>query len=190
MRHFTKLSRGISPNLVLLGLLTAATGATAVHEHSPPRGVKLEVISVRVLSPKEEAERSPNYIGPNVAVRLRLSSSGTGFFLYSYSDTIAPVGYLVKLLNSKTVWLYGKPGENEHSSSPGIEKATFGARGAWLLVSGHDRPAIEWEVLDSTRFAGEKHAFTVFIKEREGAEPREIISEPYIVPAPPSPKAP
>lgn len=156
--------------------------AMIVARHTQPPGVKFEVVSVRVLSDKEAADRSPDFVGPNVAVRLRLSCSGTGFYLYSLSDTIAPVGYKVKWVNNKVVWRFGPPGNDEHLSSPGIKKATFGSPGKWLLLSGHLRPVIEWEELDSTGYSGEKHAFTVFIKHRESGAPEEIISDAFVVP--------
>ncbi len=182
MNQFVMGSERIS-RVALVVLLAAIAVTLVAAPQSPPPRVKFEVVSVRVLSDKEAADRSPDLIGPNVAVRLRLSCSGTGLYLYSLSDSIAPVGYSVKWVNNKIVWRFGPPGDDEHPSSPGIEKAAFGSPGKWLLLSGHVRPAIEWEDLDSTAYSGEKHARTIFIKQREGGEVEEVISDSFAVPS-------
>jgi hypothetical protein len=193
MNRFMKVSTQTnrSRSVSALALLVALTAAPSTGQSLPPMGVKLEVVSVRVLSEKESLDRLPDVISsyPRVAVRLRLSVGPSGIYLYTSSRWLAPFGYQVKWVNDKPVWLYGKPGENEHASSPGLEKAAEGIPAVWLGLSGHLRPAIEWEELDSTAQAGEKHAFTVFIKEREKDHPKEIISESYVVPSgPPQPK--
>src|SRR5262252_1033121 len=47
--------------------------------------VKLEVVSVRILSSKEAAAQSPDFLGPNVAVRLRLSNpTPDGAYFYTW----------------------------------------------------------------------------------------------------------
>lgn len=184
MNRFVKESKQISRSKKwVLAVLVLVACQPIFAQQPPPDGVKFEVVSVRVLSAKEAANRSPDFIGPNVAVRLRLSVSGTGFYLYSFPDAFAPVGYIVKFVNDKITWRFGPPGNDTHSSSPGIEKATFGSPGKWLLLSGHLRPAIEWEELDSTAYSGERHAFTVFIKRRDTDKPLEVISDAFAVPA-------
>jgi hypothetical protein len=180
MKLFMKQSRRINPSLLLLGLLIQCCEIVRATEHSPAPEVKFEVVSVRVLSAKEAADRSPDFIGPNVAVRLRLSSTGQGLFFYTWGESIVPIGYSVRWIEHGMVWRFR---QTENQSSPGIRELDALVPGSWRLLSGHYRPAIEWEQLDSTRFAGEKHAFTIFVKDREGAEPREIVSDPFIVPA-------
>jgi hypothetical protein len=189
MNPSTKESKPISQShrVLLVGLLLAVATEPSLGQHPPPAGVKFEVISVRVLNDKETAERTVDYISlkPLVVVRLRLSVGSSGLYLYAFSGGISPVRYQVKWVGGKLVWLYGKPEENEHPASPGLEKATHRIPAVWLVLSGHERPALEWEELDSTAQAGEKHAFTVFIKERENDRPKEIISESYVVPSVP-----
>lgn len=188
MRVFIKPLKsivGISRKVLLFGLLGTTTLLHLSGQQQPPTGVKFEVVSVRVLSEKEAADRSLDFIGPNVAVRLRLSCSDRGFYFYTWQDSVTPLGYTVRITEGGTVWLFGKSGQE--SVSPGINKTTFGFPGAWRLLSAHDRPAIEWEVLDSTRSSGEKHAFTIFIKLNEKDQPHEIVSQPFVVPAGPGP---
>ncbi|MFZ5983203.1 MAG: hypothetical protein ACOYXN_02455 [Acidobacteriota bacterium] len=163
-------------------VLLAIAGALFADQRTPPPGVKFEVVSVRVLSAKEAADRSPDFIGPNVAVRLRLSCAERGLYLYTWGDVV-PVGYRVKWTERGVLWPHGMKGDDERPVSPGIKKLDALVPGKWLLLSGHNRPAIEWEELDSTSYHGEKHGFTIFIKDREKDEPTEIMTEPYVVPS-------
>jgi hypothetical protein len=99
------------------------------------------------------------------------------------------MGYSVGVTEHGLVWRYGKPGEQEQQSSPGIQELDKSVPGSWRLMPGHDRPAIEWDALDSTHYKGEKHAFTIFIKLSEKAKPMEVVSESYTVPdKPPAPR--
>jgi hypothetical protein len=172
-----KLLRKIRSSSIL-SLLTVA-GVLLLLEGKPistPR-VKFEVLSVRVLSSQEAAARSPDFLGPNIAVRLRLSATDGIYFLAW--KTIIPQGYKVKQSQAGTVWLYGKPGQ-EPMASPGIERVTSGFPGVWLVLPSGS--AIEWEEMDSTSFGGEKHAFTCFIKDKENDNSVEIFSEWFDVP--------
>jgi hypothetical protein len=151
---------------------------------SLPTGAKFEIVSVKVLPPAAAAKRSPDTIGPdNVVVRLRLSCANLGFYFYTWRDGVVPVGYKVKITDAGPVWLNKMPGQTQQGGSPGIAKLNSFVPGVWRLMSGHDRPAIEWDELDSTSARGEKHAFTVFIKLREDDTPIEIVSDSYVVPA-------
>lgn len=168
-------------------LLVVSAVTRSAGQQPPPNGLKFEIVSVRALSDKEAADRSPDSIGPNLAVRLRLSCSGQGFYFYAWRDSVVPMGYTVRVTDRGTVWLYGMPGDSEHASSPGLEKLNALVPGAWRLLSGHDRPAVEWELLASTLQAGEKHAYTIFIKFHENDKPQEIFSDTFIVPSNPTP---
>jgi hypothetical protein len=142
--------------------------------------VKFEVLAIRVLSSSEAASRSPDYLGPNVAVRLRLFNPTTdGVYFYTWEKSVIPQGFKVKQVESSNVWLYGKPG-HEPTTSPGIERVTSGFPGVWVVLP--PKSAIEWEELDSTHFSGEKHAFTCFVKVKENDAPLEIFSEWFKVP--------
>jgi hypothetical protein len=141
--------------------------------------VRFEILSVRVLSNQEAAARSPDFVGPNIAVRLRLSPLSDGFYFYTWQGSVIPQGYKVKESQTGRVWLYGKPGQ-EPIASPGIERVTSGFPGNWLVFPSGS--AIEWEEMDSTSFGGEKHAFTCFVKDKESDTPVEIFSEWFDVP--------
>ena len=140
---------------------------------------RLKILSVRVLSNEEAAARSPDFIGPNVAVRLRLSPLSDGFYFYTWKGSVIPQGYKVKQSQSGTVWLYGKA-DQEPTASPGVDRVTSGFAGVWLPLPPGS--AIEWEELDSTSFAGDRHAFTCFVKQKEADSPIEIFSEWFEVP--------
>lgn len=144
--------------------------------------VKFEVLSVRTLSSAEASSRSPDFIGPNVAVTLRLSNpTSDGVYFYTWEKSVIPEGYKVKQSSAGTVWLYGKPGQ-EPLNSPGLERLTAGFPGVWVVLPPNS--AIEWEELDSTSFGGEKHAFTCFLKRKESDSFIEIFSEWFDVPKP------
>jgi hypothetical protein len=139
-------------------------------------------MSVKLLTPSEAARRSPDAIGLDLAVRLRLSCGDSGFYFYTWGNGVAPVGYSIKFKEGRTVWLNKMPGHTEQGTSPGIDKLNSFVPGVWRLMSGYEHAAIEWEVLDSTSFKGEKHGFTAFIKLHESDTPIEIFSDPYVVP--------
>jgi hypothetical protein len=178
MTHFMMQLKRIH-SLALACLLTF--GASVIAQKSTAKTqVKFEVLSTRVLSSAEAASRSPDYLGPNVVVRLRLSNSTTdGFYFYTGGRSIIPEGFTVKQTDSGRLWLYGKPGD-ERTFSPGIERVTSGFPGVWVILPPNS--AIEWEELDSTYFGGEKHAFTCFMKISENDPPVEIFSEWFEVP--------
>lgn len=150
-------------------------------QQQPPAGIVFQVVSVRVLDDKEASKRAPDFLGSDVAVRLRISPEGRSFYFYTLKGAIFPVGYAVKLTEHDTVWLAGRSGAEK--SSPGLQQLTLGMPGSWNLLSGGGRPSLEWEELDSTLFAGEKHARTIFIKLHENDKPVEVTSNPYVVPA-------
>jgi hypothetical protein len=174
-----KLSRKIRSSSILSLLTVAAVLLPLEGKPISTSRVKFEVLSVRVLSSQEAAARSPDFVGPNIAVRLRLSATDGIYFLAW--KTIIPQGYKVKQSQAGTVWLYGKPGQ-EPMGSPGIERVTSGFPGDWLVLPSGS--AIEWEEMDSTSSGGEKHAFTCFIKDKENDSPVEIFSEWFEVPRP------
>jgi hypothetical protein len=183
MKQFAMESRQTSRNskafLAILFVLVAGSLLSA--QLSPPHGAKFEVLSVRVLGDKEASERSPDFIGPNIAVRLRLSSTEHGLEFYGWKNSTIPAGYKVQELDQSIFWLYGKAGTEKKMSSPGLKTALFGSTGDWITLPAHS--AVEWEELDSTSFAGEKHAFTAFLKQKNKDEALEVISDAFVVPA-------
>ena len=182
MNQFAKESKQIShSNKCLAVLLLLAAARIVLAQQAPPNGAKFEVVSVRVLSDKEAADRSPDFVGPNIVVRLRLSSTTHGISFYSWRNSAIPAGYKVQRTDQGTVWLYGKGGTEKKTSSPGLQAVLFGSTGEWVTLPAHS--AIEWEELDSTSFTAEKHAFTAFLKQRETDQPLEVISDVFAVPA-------
>jgi hypothetical protein len=182
MNQFAMESKQISRSSKALwgGVLILVATTLLSAQQPPPDGVKFEVVSVRVLSDKEAAERSPDFVGPNIAVRLRLSTSGHGLSFYSWKNSAVPAGYKVQRTEGGAYWLYGKGGTNKKTASPGIKAVLFGSTGEWITLPAHS--AIEWEELDSTSFAGEKHGFTAFIRQRDNSESAEVMSDEFAVP--------
>ncbi len=181
MKPFTKACRTISLSAFCLSLTAALGLQPLTGQEQPPVGIAFQVVSVRVLGDKEASTRAPDFLSSNVAVRLRISCMDRGFYFYALKGAAIPVGYAVKLTDQGSVWLGGRSGAEK--SSPGLQQLTFGMPGSWDLLPAGARPTIEWEELDSTSFAGEKHARTIFIKLRESDKPVEVVSDSYVVPA-------
>jgi hypothetical protein len=183
MNQFAMESKQISrSSKALLACVLVLAGCVLLSaQQPPPDGVKFEVVSVRVLTDKEAAERSPDFVGPNIAIRLRLSAAAHGLSFYAWRNSTAPAGYKVQLTDQGTAWLYGKSGTEKRATSPGLKAVLFGSSGEWITLPAH--AAVEWEELDSTSFAGEKHAFTAFIKQRDSGEPEEVMSDAFAVPS-------
>lgn len=175
-----QISRSKEALLVGLVVLTATTALLSAQQGAP-NGVKFEVVSVRVLSDKEAAERSPDFVGPNIAIRLRLSTNARGLDFYGWKNSAVPAGYKVERTDQGTVWLYGKGDSEKKTSSPGLKAVLFGSVGEWITLPAHS--SVEWEELDSTSFRGERHAFTAFIKQRDTDQPLEVVSDSFTVPS-------
>ncbi len=175
-REFAAISQIRAFLIILLMLL----GQLAMAQQVAPEGVKIEVVSVRIMNDREAAERSPDFIGPNIVVRLRLSSSTHGISFYGWKNSAIPAGYRVQQTDKGLVWLYGRGGTEKKPSSPGLESVLFGSRGDWIILPAH--AAVEWEELDSTLFSGERHAFTAFLRRTSTENPSEIVSDFFIVP--------
>lgn len=183
MNQFATASEriGRSDKALVAGILVLIATTLLSAQQAQPNGVKFEVVSVRTLSDKEAAERSPDFVGPNIAVRLRLSTAAKSLDFYGWKNSAVPAGYKVQRTDQGTSWLYGEGGREKKPSSPGLKAVLFGSVGEWITLSAHS--AIEWEELDSTSFAGEKHAFTVFIRQRDSDQPHEVFSESFAVPS-------
>ena len=129
MNQFVTESKPISlRSSCLVVLLTLMLATLLPAQQPPPDGVKFEVISVRVLSDSEAADRSPDFVGPNIAVRLRLSSVAHGISFYGWKNSAIPAGYKVQRTDQAVVWLYGKGGTEKKASSPGLKAVLFHCR--------------------------------------------------------------
>jgi len=160
-------------------LLISVFGVGMIAQQPVPSEVKFEVLSVVQLSDKEAADRSPDFVGPNVAVRLRLSTSEHGISFYGWPNAVVPSGYKVEFDGDQKLWLFGEGGTSKRPTSPGIDAVLFGSKGAWINLPAHS--AVEWVELDSSLFAGKTHAYTAFVRGRAGDE-REIFSSQFTVP--------
>lgn len=182
MKQSMKELKRISPRAWTVSLLFCL--AIGARLESSPKGlsdVKFEVVSVRVLTDQEALDRSPDFIGPNVAVRLRLSTSNRGVSFCGYAQVLLPIGFQVKWTDQgRMLWVWGNLGPEERPTSPGLEPLTSGFPAVWHSLYANS--ALEWEELDSTSYAGEKHAFTVFLRRRDEDSPVELVSDPYMVP--------
>lgn len=123
MNQFVMESRPISRSkkALLAGIVVLAATLLLQAQQAPPEGTKFEIVSVRVLSDKEAAERSPDFVGPNVAVRLRLSTANRGLSFYGWKNSAIPAGYKIQHTGQGVVWLYGKGGTEKRTSSPGLK---------------------------------------------------------------------
>jgi hypothetical protein len=177
----TTISR-CSTKTIALVILSAMTSTLLAAQQPPPAGCKFAVLSARVMSEQEVKERVPqDVIGSDIAVRLRLSCAETGITVLTEKEFIWPVGYAVTISDGKVTWLSA----GRRNSSPGIEPITKLVPCSWVALLGYS--ALEWELGDSTLSKGEKHAFTVFIKQGKNGEPKEIISDSFVVPGRPMP---
>lgn len=175
-----KLSKSI-PSLLVAAFSLIFIAVCLLGQTTAIDNVKFEVMAIRLLTSQEAASRSPDFVGPNVTVRLRLSNqTDEGVYFYTWEKSVIPQGYKVKKSSNGIVWLYGKPGQ-EPPSSPGIKSVTSGFPGVWVVLPPHS--AIEWEELDSTYFGGQRHAFTCFVKRKESDDSTEIFSEWFDVPS-------
>jgi hypothetical protein len=145
-------------------------------------GIKFEVVSVSVLSKDEALKRSPRDLNrPYIVARLRLSTSGSGIEFYAWDDFAIPSGYRVQKVADGFIWFHGKGGTQKNVSSPGLKAVHAGLGGKWMILPPHS--AVEWENSDFPEFAGEKHAFTIFIKRKSNQNEHEIFSETFTVPS-------
>lgn len=160
-------------------LLISVFGVGTIAQQPAPSEVKFEVLSVVQLNDKEAAEKSPDFVGPNVAIRLRLSTAEHGISFYGWPNSAVPSGYKVEFDGSQKLWLFGDGGTSKRETSPGLDAVLFGSKGAWINLPAHS--AVEWVELDSSLFGGKTHAYTAFVRGRAGDE-REIFSSPFTVP--------
>jgi hypothetical protein len=148
---------------------------------------KLEVVSVRVMTDEESSRiAGPDFIGADVLVRLRLSATGRDLFFYGFEHIKKPIGYSIKWEGDEKVWVYPIAGKNSHRTSPGIEALRKLVPTGWFKLE--KGKTVEWEVLDGTGSAEEKHGTSAFIKFLPAEKPVEIFTDSYRVPSRPAVK--
>ena len=162
--------------------LMAATVMAAACTKSP--SVQLKVTAVRVMSNEDQIKiAGPDFIGADVLARFSLSAPSREISFYGCEFNKKPLGH-------STVW--SRDGEIRVNSfsrrseptrvSPGIDDVNcFGLPTSWFPLRAGE--VVEFDSLDGTGSAGEKHGVSVFIKLTPNEAPIEIFSAPYIVPA-------
>jgi len=145
--------------------------------------VKFEVVSIRRLSEKEAERNNRDCIDcSDIAVRVRLSTGQYGIRFYGAQDEANPATYMIDCTGLHNRWMHGRNIKEWPISSPGLKEILFGDEGRWILLQPNS--VIEWEELDSTRFGGQVHAFTVFLRDgfKGDRQEREVKSTTFIVP--------
>ncbi|GEM_PF-6367586 len=128
---------------------------------------ELTVLEVKTLTEKEALERTPQFVGPNLVVRLRLANkSNDSLLLLVTKDTIDPLACV------------GRPNRVARECRPKL----LAIPNQWLALPAG--AALEWEEMDSTAFAGQEHVVSVSVKRDETASPLELSSALYKVPDP------
>lgn len=142
--------------------------------------LEFSVVSVRQMSDDEAFKRTPHSIYADTVVRLRVrNEEDRCVYYFTYAGSIVPLGYRIMLGDEGLVWLGGR--EGKRAASPGIQLFPSALEPKWTCLKGGD--SIEWDNFDETRSANERHSFSIFVKENEKAEPVEIFSTFYTVPA-------
>lgn len=128
---------------------------------------ELTVLEVKTLTEKEALARTPQFVGPNVVVRLRLANrSSADVLLLVTKDTIDPLACV------------GRPNRVERECRPKL----LAIPNQWLALP--PGAALEWEEMDATAFAGQEHVVSISVKKDEAASPQELRSAVYKVPDP------
>src|SRR5262249_19642933 len=120
-RMNSKMESGKGQRRMLANLLALvlSVSASARSRRACPPGITIAGSSGRVVSGEESRKRAPDVIGPDIAVRLRLSNKGTAaIYYFGWPNQIIPLGYRVKQSNNDLVWLWGKTGAAR--TSPGL----------------------------------------------------------------------
>jgi hypothetical protein len=139
------------------------------------KGIKFEVVSVRILSGKELLKRDSDMIGADISVKLKLSAGDKMLEFFTADQIAVPIGYKVLVDKGSIFWLY----QGKKLQSPGLNGLSFTkGSGKWLLLP--DGASIEWEEIDYSLNYDKKHAFTIFIKDK--GKIHEIISDTYNIP--------
>lgn len=163
----------------LVAATLCASAAPAFPATSLPE-LRLEVASVRKMPAAEIKKRAPpDLLGLDVAVRLRLSTGGSGvWFLVSDNPLVVePRGHAVSFEGGRILWRFGGTQGEKADESPGISRLATVRPTSWILLPSH--ASLEWEVLDSSSKNPESRGFTIFAKRNATDPPEEIVSEPF-----------
>jgi hypothetical protein len=165
--------------LLIVGVLTLAA------PQNQPDDIKCEIVSVRIMSEKESTTiAGPDFIGADVLVRFRLSTSNRNIFFYGYNYNKKPGGHRTKWSDQGKMKVCPLGVKVCDDFSPGLrDLLALGLPMSWIPLNAGK--TIEFEILDGTGSAGEKHGATVFVRLSPTDLPMEIFSDPYVVPVRP-----
>src|SRR5260370_742721 len=127
------------------------------------------------MSDKESTKiAGPDFIGADVLVRLRLSAASRDISFYAATFNKEPIGHRTKWSADGKMQVYPIGAKEAKEVSRGIgDMGRVGLPTAWLpLAAGK---TVEWEVLDGTGDAGEKHGTSVFVRFLPDETPVEIF---------------
>jgi len=127
-----------------------------------------------VLDEEESLKRTPDVIGADIVVRLRLSCVERGISFYGDEFTNTPQTYIIKKVGNEIMWYC----EGNPKTSPGL--SFFGSKGRWIIAPRYS--VLEWEVIDLVCYQGSHHAISMFVKDSRTMKMMEIISDFYTVP--------
>ena len=162
-------------------LLVAGVPTQTVPSNQPGN-IKLEVISVKVMSDKESTKiAGPDFIGADVLVRVRLSAASRDISFYAVKFNKEPIGHRTKWSEDGKMQVYPIGAKEPKEVSRGIgDMDRVGLPSGWFpLAAGK---TVEWDVLDGTGEAGEKHGTSVLVRLLPDEMPVEVFTGPYEVP--------
>jgi hypothetical protein len=175
-----KMNRFVLTSFLLVG---GALNLTLPRNHG--NDIKCEVVSVKIMSDEESTKvAGRDFIGADVLVRFRLSTPRRSISFYGTNYDKKPIGHRTKWFSDGKMCVYPLGAKETKNESPGIgDLANLGLPMSWFSLG--EAKSIEFEVLDGTSSAGEKHGASAFVKFPPDETPVEVFSESYTVPARP-----
>lgn len=173
-----------SPTILMI-LMVAASRLLAAQQAAAP-ACKVEVVSVRALSSKENEERSgpDSFVMGGVAVRVRLECKDRALLL-AYDGGVQPLHYVVNVTDAGILWPKKIGDSTGQYLSPGVEALTTLIPTHWITIPEHS--PFEWDDLDNSFSQGDTHAMVAFVRLGKDQQPIELISNSYLLPRPDAP---
>jgi hypothetical protein len=147
---------------------------------------QLRVTAVRVMSSEEHTKiAGPDFIGADVLARFSLSAPSRDISFYGCEFNKKPLGHTTVWSRDGDMRVNRFSRRNEPTRvSPGIDDVNcFGLPMSWVPLRVGE--VVEFDSLDGTGSAGDKHGVSVFVKLTPNEAPIEIFSAPYVVPGSP-----